>query len=80
LKNELFPSLKGIVRFNIKDERIKGFINFKDLFGQSNSSLLPDKISFQDPANIQFTSGTTGVPKAAVLSHYNIVNNAYLIG
>ena len=33
-----------------------------------------------DPTNIQFTSGTTGSPKGATLSHHNIVNNAYMIG
>ncbi|UYV64456.1 ACSF2, partial [Cordylochernes scorpioides] len=34
------------------------------------------KIRFDDPCNIQFTSGTTGKSKAAVLSHFNMVNNA----
>ncbi|XP_014396662.1 PREDICTED: acyl-CoA synthetase family member 2, mitochondrial [Myotis brandtii] len=37
-------------------------------------------LSCHDPVNIQFTSGTTGSPKGATLSHYNIVNNANIIG
>lgn len=37
-------------------------------------------LSCHDPINIQFTSGTTGSPKGATLSHYNIVNNANMIG
>jgi fatty-acyl-CoA synthase len=45
-----------------------------------NAALEAIELSADDPINIQYTSGTTGFPKGATLSHHNILNNGFFVG
>jgi fatty-acyl-CoA synthase len=45
-----------------------------------NDALDAIRLSADDPINIQYTSGTTGFPKGATLSHHNILNNGFFVG
>ncbi|MEP7306993.1 MAG: AMP-binding protein [Acidobacteriota bacterium] len=72
------PLLRSVVRMG--DEATPGMKNWPQMvaLGRTQTAMLPNEheLRCQDPINIQFTSGTTGAPKGATLTHHNIVNNA----
>ncbi len=83
LNSERVPSLDSVVLIDVESE--PGFLDFSLLTAKGNDeSINLDSSSCSskpdDVVNIQFTSGTTGNPKAATLTHKNIVNNAYFTG
>ena len=78
LQSKKLPALQHIVRMGT--QLTPGMWNFAQLSEGESSLALLDSIANQldchDAINIQFTSGTTGSPKGATLTHHNIVNNA----
>ncbi|CAD5224462.1 unnamed protein product [Bursaphelenchus okinawaensis] len=84
LQSNEFPKLKHIIIFDSEGKNHRGAWNFKDVqkLGTDDDvrRLALRDVQPDDPANIQYTSGTTGNPKGATLTHHNIMNNAYLVG
>jgi len=80
LRSRKLPHLRTIIQLGT--EEVPGTFSFSDVMarGQGGPRARLDSISKglspHDPINVQFTSGTTGSPKGATLTHHNIINNA----
>jgi fatty-acyl-CoA synthase len=83
LQSAKFPQLEIIIRMG--PGQTQGMLNFSSVCGmggEREKSMLhrvQGGLSPQDVINIQFTSGTTGNPKGAALTHHNILNNAFQV-
>jgi fatty-acyl-CoA synthase len=78
------PDLRIVIR--MCDTETPGMLTFSDVIEQGRTAFDPARLDAigatldaNDPINIQFTSGTTGNPKGATLTHRNVVNNARYI-
>jgi len=84
LRAERLPALEIVIQIDART--IPGALAFESIYSlggppeQARLTELGGTLQFDDPINIQFTSGTTGAPKGATLTHHNILNNGFFVG
>jgi fatty-acyl-CoA synthase len=84
LRAARLPQLRAVIQ--IGGPAAPGAIPFADIAEMGGDrhraelAALGEALQFDDPVNIQFTSGTTGSPKGVTLTHHNILNNGYFVG
>jgi len=84
VRSARLPALRHVIRLG--SEATPGMRNFDTLLAAPDTAqlerlrALEDELQFDDAVNIQFTSGTTGAPKGATLTHHNILNNGFFVG
>ncbi|OGA98102.1 MAG: AMP-binding protein [Burkholderiales bacterium RIFCSPHIGHO2_12_FULL_69_20] len=84
LQARTLPQLRWVIRLG--DDPTPGMLNFSALAGSATAAsraqlaAIAPTLAATDAINIQFTSGTTGHPKGATLTHRNILNNGFFVG
>ena len=84
LESARLPALRSVVLLG--DSWHPGTFRFSEIMTRGGAAErkriaeLAPQLQFDEPINVQFTSGTTGFPKGATLSHHNILNNGFFIG
>lgn len=80
------PSLSAVIMKSNSGNKLQGTISYEELMKTVSEKditfveSIQHNISPDSGVNLQFTSGTTGQPKAALLSHFNFINNAISLG
>ena len=78
--SEVRPRCQALEQVVVIDDAWKALLDEASTVDDRTLAGCEESLSFDEPINVQYTSGTTGAPKGATLSHHNILNNGYFCG